>query len=74
MAQFRERIETLAFRCRNSLVTKDELNQFWSDWYYALDKDSIDWSEWKDWTEYGSEELDRQLDVILSKDWMRKGD
>ena len=66
----RAEIESLAFACRNNLVKKETLQQFFSDWEGL---DSLDLQEWIDDTEdltNWDKDLDRELDSIFAKKWM----
>ena len=63
-------IESLAFACKNNLVKKETLQQFFSDWEGL---DSLDLQEWIDDTEdltNWDKDLDRELDSIFAKKWM----
>lgn len=62
----RTEIENLAFACRNGLVTRKALQQFFSNWEGL---DSLDLQEWIDDTE-NLTDLDRELDSIFAKKWM----
>lgn len=66
----REEIENLAFDCRNDLVKKEALQQFFSNWEGL---DSLDIQEWIDDTDdltNWNKDLDRELDFIFAKKWM----
>ena len=66
----RAEIESLAFACRNNLVKKETLQQFFNDWEGL---DSLDLQEWiydtEDLTNW-DKDLDRELDSIFAKKWM----
>lgn len=64
----RAEIESLAFACRNGLVKKEALQQFFSNWEGL---DSLDLQEWIDDAE-DLTDLDRELDSIFAKKWMTK--
>lgn len=65
----RAEIESLAFACRNGLVKKEALQQFFSTWEGL---DSLDLQEWIDDTEDWDKDLDRELESIFAKKWMTK--
>lgn len=65
----RTEIENLAFACRNGLVTKKALQQFFSTWEGL---DSLDLQEWIDDTDDWDKDLDRELESIFAKKWMTK--
>lgn len=65
----RAEIESLAFACRNSLVTKKALKQFFSNWEGL---DSLDLQEWIDDTDDWDKDLDRELESIFAKKLMTK--